>query len=206
MHYEIKGDEMKMEPIKISICSSEDSWDTIWKWEWFSKGKMLRSDFREEMKDEICALHSHLSKLKTKSILDCSCGLGFKTVLLAEIGYEVEGSDASAVAIKYAPQLVKEEGLNIRFFRSRWEELEEKCERKFDCVFSDAFDWISSHEFLLASAKGIYSVLKEGGRFVFGVPIAGSKNTKERLRKFMNEVWKKQGRFEIFTPYEKNDT
>ena len=39
---------------------------------------------------------------------------------------------------------------------------------------------------------------------MFSVPLAGSKNTKEELRKFMHSVGKKQGRFEILPPYEKN--
>jgi SAM-dependent methyltransferase len=172
-------------------------------WEWFLK-EPLKSIKREEI--NVSALYSLFARLQVRSILDCSCGLGFKTIALAEAGYEVEGSDASATAIRYAPQLAKEEELNIRFFRSRWEELGEKCERKFDCVFSDAFDWIKTRESLLASAKGIYAVLKEGGKFVFSVPIAGPKNTERRLRRFMDDAWKKQGRFEILPSYEKNGT
>jgi len=192
--------------VRISVCPNEEaSWNTIWKWEWFSID-LLKSSKREENIDGIRVLHSHLSKLGIKSILDCSCGFGFKTVLLAELGYEVEGSDASTIAIRHAPQLAKKEGSDIRFFQSRWEELGQKCKREFDCVFSDAFDWIGTYAALLASAKGIYSVLKKGGRFVFGVPIAGSQNTKGELRKCMDKVWKKQGRFEILPPYEKNRT
>ena len=191
-----------MERVKISICSNEaESWDTIHKWEWFLKD-LLKPIKRKEINAP--ALRSLFAGLQVKSILDCSCGLGFKTISLAEAGYEVEGSDASKFAIKHAPQLAEDEGLNIRFFRSRWEELGEKCKRKFDCVFSDAFDWIATRESILASAEGIYSVLRKGGKFVFGVPIADSENTEERLKEFMNKVWKKQGRFEILPPYENN--
>jgi SAM-dependent methyltransferase len=198
-----KGKGWKMPP--VSVCSSEESsWNTIWKWEWFSKGTMLRPSWREEEEDGVNALHSHLSRLDVKSILDCSCGLGFKTILLAELGYEVEGSDGSGNAVRYAAEVSKEEGVNIRFFQSRWEELGDKCKRKFDCVFSDAFDWIRTKESLEASAKGIYPVLNEGGLFVFGVPIAGSKNTKKELSKYAENVWRKQQRFEVFRPYEKD--
>jgi len=191
-----------MEPVKILVCSSEEeSWDTIWKWMWFLK-ETWKSNFREEINAP--ALHSLLNKLQVKSVLDCSCGLGKKTVCFAEAGYEVEGSDASKVAIKYAPQFASEEGFNIRFFQSSWEELAEDCKRKFDCVFNDAFDWIRTRESLLKSAKGIYSVLRESGKFVFGVPIAGSRNIQKELKKSMDDVWKRQGRFEILPPYEKN--
>jgi 2-polyprenyl-3-methyl-5-hydroxy-6-metoxy-1,4-benzoquinol methylase len=61
--------------------------------------------------------------------------LGYKTVLFAKAGYEAEGSDASATAIKYAPKLAEHEGVSIRFFRARYEELDRKCKRKYDCVW-----------------------------------------------------------------------
>ena len=64
-----------------------------------------------------------LPKLDVGSVLDCSCGLGCKTILLAEMGYEVEGADGSAFAVKCAAELAAEEGHSIRFFRARWETL-----------------------------------------------------------------------------------
>lgn len=201
----MKRGAKKQDVVKISVCPNEEtSWDTVWKWEWFSR-EYWKSIKREEAMNGILALHSHLSKLEVKSILDCSSGLGLKTMLLAQLGYDVEGSDASSVAVQHALQLAKEQGFDIRYFQSYWSDLGDKCKRKFDCVFSDAFDWIRTRESLLASAKGIHSVLCKGGIFVFGVPIAGSGNTCYELRKFMNEVWRKQGRFEILPPYERSE-
>lgn len=113
---------MKKEPVKVSICSTEEeSWDTTWKWGWFFRDtwKSRESSVWTKQEPGIRALNSLFTKLKVKSILHCSCGLGIQIIRLAELGYEVEGSDGSAVAIKYAPQLAKEEGLNIRFFHSR---------------------------------------------------------------------------------------
>ncbi|MEM4704085.1 MAG: class I SAM-dependent methyltransferase [Candidatus Bathyarchaeia archaeon] len=139
-----------------------------------------------------------LSKLKIKSILDCSCGLGYKTVLFAKAGYEVEGSDASAIAIKYAPQLAKDEKVKIRFFRSRYEELNENCRRRYDCVWSDNFDEISTYKCLKAAAKSIYSVLKYDGKFVF---VATSEKD---LKKMIEKEWKKSKRFDVDPPYKKD--
>jgi hypothetical protein len=74
------------EALDVSVSSSEKaSWDTIWKWTWFLR-KVLKPNSREELKNEICVLHLHLSQPKIKSILDCSCGLGFKE---RGIGYNV---------------------------------------------------------------------------------------------------------------------
>lgn len=186
---------------KILTYSDEKAWDIIWKWKWFTKDTW-QADFRESKEGTRRALSSLLLKLQVKTILDCSCGLGWKTILLAEMGYEVEGSDGSAIAVKYASQLAKEEGLRIRFFTSRWEELEKNSNRKFDCVYNDAFAWIMSRKSLVASARGIYSVLNKGGKFIFqGAHQWSEESDKERR---IEEDLDKEGRFEIFPSYEKD--
>lgn len=192
---------MKREPVKVSIYSDEKAWDTIWKWKWVTKDTW-QSNFRKLKEGTRRALHSLLPKLQVKSILDCSCGLGWKTILLAEMGYKVEGSDGSAIAVRYASQLAKEEGLSIRFFHSRWEELGKRCRHKFDCVYNDGFQWITTRKSLEASAKGIYSALNEGGNFVFHGAHQWSKESDKK--KIIEEEWKREGRFEILPPYESN--
>ena len=141
---------------------------------------------------------SLLSKFRVESILDCSCGLGYKTALFAKAGYEVEGSDASAIAIKYARQLAKDEGVKIKFFRSRYEELNKKCKRKYDCVWSDNFDEISTYRYLKTAARSIYSVLNHDGKFVF---VATSEKD---LEKVIEKEWKKRKRIVIHPPYKKD--
>jgi len=139
-----------------------------------------------------------LSKLKVESILDCSCGLGYKTVLFAKAGHDVEGSDASATAIKYAPRLAEEEGVKIRFFRSRYEELNKKCTRKYDCVWSDNFDEIGVYEYLKTAARSIHSILNNHGKLVFMT------TSQKDLKKVIETEWKKRKRFVIDPPYEKD--
>ena len=184
---------MQMNPVKVRICPDEErSWDTIWKWSWITRKVWMREHW-EETRAALQPLLSSLPKLRVKSILDCSCGLGFKTVVFAKNGYEVEGSDASATAIKYAPRLAEEEGLKIRFFRSRFEELGKNCKRKYDCVYSDYFDELGAHAALKASAKGVYSVLKKGGKFIFcSFPPDW---TKSDLKKQIERVWKRRKQF-----------
>jgi len=139
-----------------------------------------------------------LSELRVESILDCSCGLGYKTVLFAKASYDVEGSDASATAIKYAPQLAKDEGVKIRFFRSRYEELDKKCKRKYDCVWSDNFDEISTYKYLKTTARSIYSILNVQGKLVFRA------TSEKDLKKVIEMEWRKTKRFVIDPPYEKD--
>jgi len=186
-----------MGAVKIHVCSNEsESWDILWKWLWFTR-EMWESNYWREEQIALKPVFHLLSKFEVKSILDCSCGLGYKTVLLAKAGYEVEGSDASAVAIKYAPQLAKDEGVKIRFFRSRYEELDEKCKRKYDCVLSDNFDEISTYNYLRAAARSIYSILNHDGRFVF------SATPEKDLKKTIEKEWRRRKRFHIDPPFEK---
>jgi SAM-dependent methyltransferase len=188
--------------VKVTICKSEESsWNTVWKWWWFIRdtwGAQVWGDNRKAVKP----LFPLLAKWKVKSILDCSCGLGFKTILFAKKGYDVEGSDASTNAIKYAPKLTKENGVKIKFFRSRYSELWKKCNRKYDCVWSDNFDELRSRYLLRSSAKGIYSVLRKDGRFIFCGALPKWKQGD--LEKFIQEEWDKRGKFHVHPSVEKD--
>lgn len=187
-----------MTKVEIHVCTNElEAWDIRWKWLWFTRD-VWESEYWKEEQIALRPVFSLLSKLRLKSILDCSCGLGYKTVLFAKAGYEVEGSDASAIAIKYAPQLAKDEGVKIRFFRSRYEELNKKCKRKYDCVWSDNFDEISTYKYLKTAARSIYSVLNHDGKFVF---VATSEKD---LKKIIENEWKKRKRVDIDPPYKKD--
>lgn len=186
-----------MTEIETHICTNElEAWNIRWKWLWFTRD-VWESEYWKEERIALKPVFSLLLKLRVESILDCSCGLGYKTVLFAKAGYEVEGSDASAIAIKYAPQLAKDERVKIRFFRSRYEELNKKCKRKYDCVWSDNFDEISTYKYLKTATRSIYSVLNHDGKFVFVA-------TSERdLKKTIEKEWKKRKRFGIDPPYRK---
>jgi len=189
--------------VKVYVCQNEEqSWDVIWKWSWFTR-KTWVPKYLKETSSGLQPLFSLLPRLHVKSILDCSCGLGFKTVMFAKKGYEVEGSDASVTAIKYAPKIAEEEGLKIRFFRSRFEDLEKNCKRKYDCVFSDYFDELSSRSALRASAKGIYSVLRQDGKFIFYSPFPNL--TKPDLKKLIEREWRRRKQFVINQPVKQND-
>ena len=184
-----------------SICKTEkESWETIWKWAWFTREMWAREYWkanREALKPMISLLH----QLNVKTILDCSCGLGFKTIIIAKKGYEVEGSDESAVALKCAPLLAKEQGLNIRFFRSRMRDLKKNSGRRYDCVVSDYFDELGTRRVLRESARGIYGVLNDGGKFIFESPVPGI-----NIEKMIEDEWKKREKLEFQPPYEKGGT
>ena len=176
-------------PPKVRVYTGTKAWDVIWKWTWFAD---------EPSPDEEAAreLHPVLKRLNVKTLLDCSCGLGETTVALAALGYRVDGSDASATAIKYATQLATSAGIAVRFFRSRWDKLGQTASRKYDCVLNDSFDWCPTRGALRASAKGIHSVLKRGGTFLFQGSNESSRDTEAEIA----DELKKEGRFQAYHP------
>jgi len=190
---------MSQEP-RLAVYTGARAWDASWKWIWFTKDAW-QPEFRKRKEGTRRALSSLLPKLQVRSVLDCSCGLGWKTILLAEMGFEVEGSDACAFAVKRAAELAKEEGLDIRFFRSRWERLGQTSRRKYDCVYNDAFAWITSRRSLQASAKGICATLRRGGTFIFvGAHQWSGDDDKSRL---IEEQFEAQGPFEVLPVHER---
>ena len=186
---------------RLSVYTGAKAWDTIWKWTWFTREQWL-SDFRMRKEGTRRALSSLLPELGAQTVLDCSCGLGWKTILLAEMGYEVEGSDASRVAVEHAQELAEAQGLVIRFFRSRWESLEHAAGREYDCVYSDAFQWITRRRSLVEVASGIHSVLERGGKFVFHGAHEWSRDS-DNARK-AKEDFEREGAFELLPFYERD--
>jgi len=178
---------VKSVSIKGCCCPDErTSWDTIWKWAWFNKDHWKKRSFREN-RLALKPLLPVLKKLSPRSILDCSCGLGIKTILLRKEGYRLEGSDSSTVAIKYAPRLSREEGFSIKYLISSYHNLPDNCHRSYDCVYTDSFDWIDNRAYLSRAARGIYSVLRPGGFFIFdGAPKYW---TKRHLQRLINRDW-----------------
>ena len=186
---------------KLTVHTGAKAWDTIWKWTWFAKDQW-QPKFREQKEGTRRVLDSLLHKLDVKTVLDCSCGLGWKTIILAEMGYRVDGCDASKIAVAHAVELAEEEGQNIHLFHSRWEKLGETSGRRYDCVFSDAFAWITSVRSLMASAKGVSAVLEPGGKFIFsGADQWSGDQDKGPLIK---RLFEREGPFETLPIYEKN--
>jgi len=186
---------------QLSIRTGAKAWDTIWKWTWFAKERW-HPEFRKWREGTRRALQSLLQKLEAQSVLDCSCGLGWKSIILAELGYDTEGSDGSALAVRCASELAGDEGLNLRFFHSQWRDLRLSSDREYDCVYNDAFAWITTHEDLFSSARGIGDVLKPGGAFIFqGADEWTGDQDKDPLIKRELE---REGPFEVLPLHEKH--
>jgi len=70
------------------------------------------------------------------SILDCSFGTGCLTFCLAELGYQVSGSDISAPMLEQAAKKARAKGLPVDLTECDFRKLSRHFDKKFDCVMS----------------------------------------------------------------------
>src|SRR5690349_16597193 len=106
---------------------SED-WDVIWTWQWFRR-PLWESGFRDPTHPEGRPARSapvwiHLFKqFGAERVLDCTCGLGLRAIVLKEAGVDMAGTDVSGVAIQHAQELAASSNLEIPFRQCQWQDL-----------------------------------------------------------------------------------
>ncbi len=142
--------------------------DTYWKWEWFKGKNYTPSAMHAGSAAISCKYYGQLiSGANCKSVLDCSCGLGRKTVLLAEDGLDVWGSDISSLAIEKAAELADQCGQEVKFVLSAWQDLSRNIPRSFDCLINDALAWVDTRRELQDAIGEYYKMLNPGGVVIF---------------------------------------
>ncbi len=176
-------------------------WETFYRWEWFRRDAW-RPTFRERKHGRFggsCACVRDLAEETgpAASVLDASCGLGLKTIVLKELGTNVVGSDGSAFAVDQARELARLEGLDIEFFASEWADLPRRTAKRFDVIFNDALSWTITREEFEASLRGFLAALKPGGLLVFMGAEEGTGDDAEHEKKLLGELWTRRPRFEI---------
>lgn len=107
--------------------------------------------------------------VRGKSFLHLQCNCGQDTLSFAQLGAVATGVDISDEAIAFAENLSRESGIPATFVRAdllEWFPEAAKQGEQFDVVFTSygTIVWLSD---LGPWARGIASVLKAGGRFVF---------------------------------------
>jgi SAM-dependent methyltransferase len=164
--------------------------DTYWEWEWWRRERWLPS-FREERGTlRARAVADLLNEGGGERVLDATCGLGRKSLFLADQGLLVTGTDGSAYAVAHARELAADQGYDTEFLVSTWRELPEHVATLYDAAYVDAFvDCLEAEADLGAALEGICAVLRPGGVFIFVGPAPGE-NTDEILE----HAWDHGGR------------
>jgi SAM-dependent methyltransferase len=143
-----------------------DAWTTLYRWQWFQRPQW-RDRFRQRKAASPTAFKRILGDVESKTALDCSCGLGLKTIVMKELGLRVWGSDACAFAVEKARELAELEGAAIEYFLSTWADLAKNTELRFDGVFNDALCWLVTEEQFESAIRGIREALAPGGVLVW---------------------------------------
>lgn len=171
-----------------------DAWTTLYRWQWFQRSEW-RKGFRRWKAHSARAFKRILGDDPPKMALDCSCGLGLKTIVMKELGIDVRGSDGCAFAVQRARELARMEGVEIEYFVSPWAELAKNTDLRFGGIFNDALCWLVTEEQFDAAIRGIRGALAPGGVFVFGGAPSGSPaGTGIEL---MREKFESLGRFSL---------
>lgn len=71
-----------------------------------------------------------------ETIHDCSFGTGHLTLVLAELGYKVSGSDLSSEMLKNGALNAKERGLDIPLFEADFRQVDQHLDKHVDCIMS----------------------------------------------------------------------
>ncbi len=149
---------------------SMTDWDLIHRWEWFRREKW-RQGFRAHISGAgggpARAFGDLANSIDAKVVLDASCGLGRRAILLAEKGLNVLGSDVSGTAITHARELARDENSPVTFFRSAWNDLPKNMPHHFDGILVTGLNLEPSWDHLGIALVGLYHALQPGGFLMF---------------------------------------
>ncbi len=108
-------------------------------------------------------LNKFFKRYKCKKILDVGCGTGKATIMLHDLGYDIQGTDANNGMLSVARQ----KSNKIKFFRSDMRKIE--THEKFDAIFISfrAFAYMVTNEDAEKAIASINRVLKNSGLLIF---------------------------------------
>lgn len=111
------------------------------------------------------------SKNDSKTLLDCSCGIGTQAIGLAQLGYKVHATDLSPKAIERAKSEARKKEVSISFGVADFMRLEDQIEGTFDIVIScdNSLPHLLTNKELLLAAKNILSKMKSNSLFIASI-------------------------------------
>lgn len=105
-----------------------------------------------------------LDGTEIKSFLDCSIGSGNLTLELAEMGYEVTGSDLSESMLSRCRDKARKKGLKVELFHSDFRKIAETAPGTYDCVMStgNSLPYVPNED-VVRTLEGMDRLVKPGG-------------------------------------------
>lgn len=142
------------------------------RWEWFRRAAWEREiQKRNRMEGTLRAFVALLGEMQANVALETDCFLGWRTLMLQEMGASILGCDASGFAVECARMLARGRGADTSFFEAAMPRLSEMIPHPFDAILARELAREPSWEVLLASMRGVFESLRPGGCLVFpGAP------------------------------------
>jgi ubiquinone/menaquinone biosynthesis C-methylase UbiE len=112
-----------------------------------------------------------VNKFNVKNALDAGCGSGVHTIILAKIGVEVLGFDASREMLELARTNALKEGVKPRFEYEYFETIPEEWWGKNDAVFclANSLGGVINNQRLSLAMRSFQRSLKKGGSAIIQV-------------------------------------
>ena len=129
---------------------------------------LIFSDWNDAIKKGADNLHKIISENSTapvKSILDVSCGIGTQIIGLAEIGYDVTGSDLSAASIQRARSEMELRGLSVNLSVADMRQAYRHHKQQYDAVISchNSVTHLQDDDEILKAFQEFYDCVRRGG-------------------------------------------
>ena len=129
---------------------------------------LIFSDWNDVIKKGADNLHKIISENSTapvKSILDVSCGIGTQIIGLAEIGYDVTGSDLSAASIQRARSEMELRGLSVNLSVADMRQAYRHHKQQYDAVISchNSVTHLQDDDEILKAFQEFYDCVRRGG-------------------------------------------
>lgn len=145
---------------------------------------LIYADWEASVRRQSAQLSSVLTEKwrGVKSILDVSCGIGTQSLGLAELGYQVTGSDLSPEAIERANAEAERRNLSIEFSVADMRGAFRHHGAPFDLVLSgdNSVPHLLSNSEILTAFREFYSCLRSGGGCLISVRDYEAEDLSER--------------------------
>jgi ubiquinone/menaquinone biosynthesis C-methylase UbiE len=131
----------------------------------------LMTDFDSRLVKDFDVVKSLVEKFKIKSALDAGCGTGVHTIILARLGVDVVGIDASKEMLEQARLNAVAAGVNPRLRYEFYEALPDEWSGRFDAIFclANSLPGVGNVPRLNLAVHSFHRVLKPGGKAIIQV-------------------------------------
>ncbi len=118
---------------------------------------------------------------RVKTVLDAACGVGTQAIGLAQLGYQVTGSDISVAAVRRAEREAGQRGLEINFGCADLRSLSSSYSDSFDLAIAcdNAIPHLLSDEEIQKAFRELYRCVASGGGCLVSVRDYGPAESKE---------------------------